>query len=684
MPNYTLSAPDGSAYTISGPDGATQAQIQAEVLRQYPTAGTPKGTSWGKFLGQNLLEGLGQVGDFVGNGITGGLTGAFSPDEDEQKNLTTMEQGHPILAGATRMVGGAALPVAGEAATAARTALDAGSSATQAALRTLGTVAKGTAWPGAQGATIATANQMDPSGALGTAVGIPMSVTPNPVAAVKNAARGVLTGLQASASPEMRAQVAGAEAISPGNQTFAQTTGAPFIQGLGQGAAGRKTQTANAAISNRLTSDYVDQAKAIAPLGVSNPEVAQQVLTALRQKDDDLAARGDLVYTSGRSVVNRDKTIVPTYNTVAAVDQMVAAANDPMNLAPPDVKTRLKAMADALRAKPAVSAAPGSGLATTEPKPAGVTWGGFYDLRKQINTLYDDVPKSEALSPAMDATFKQLKAGYYADLEAAPAGAAKDMTTKANRIYEDIQNERGVLKDSIVASVLGKDGKLATADPDQAIQNLISMKPAAQAYAREILESYKPEALQALQAQAIQNDIAGAARGSASATLSTHDISKMQPGKIAQSGLFTPAQIAELNKRQDAINTALIRQPTPGNAIAGGSEAMQSGGRILGGFSPVFMAGAAAKYLSGGTFERAINTPEGRNALLAYTGKSADVAKAANLFRAALTTQIQQERQDAQRAQATQGLPGQGSPYPAAAQGPATAAPALPQPTPAQ
>lgn len=39
MPDYSIKAPNGKTYRISGPAGATQAQIQAEVLRQFPDAG---------------------------------------------------------------------------------------------------------------------------------------------------------------------------------------------------------------------------------------------------------------------------------------------------------------------------------------------------------------------------------------------------------------------------------------------------------------------------------------------------------------------------------------------------------------------------------------------------------------------------------------------------------------------
>jgi hypothetical protein len=41
MTTYSISAPDGQTYTIDGPAGASQAQVEAEVLKQNPNAGKP-------------------------------------------------------------------------------------------------------------------------------------------------------------------------------------------------------------------------------------------------------------------------------------------------------------------------------------------------------------------------------------------------------------------------------------------------------------------------------------------------------------------------------------------------------------------------------------------------------------------------------------------------------------------
>ena len=46
MATYKVRAPDGNTYQVSGPDGASDAEVQAEVLRQNPeAAGKAKGNT---------------------------------------------------------------------------------------------------------------------------------------------------------------------------------------------------------------------------------------------------------------------------------------------------------------------------------------------------------------------------------------------------------------------------------------------------------------------------------------------------------------------------------------------------------------------------------------------------------------------------------------------------------------
>ncbi len=56
MPVYSIKAPNGQTYEIEGPDGATQDQVQAEVLRQFPEAGTIQGEDGGSFNPETGLE----------------------------------------------------------------------------------------------------------------------------------------------------------------------------------------------------------------------------------------------------------------------------------------------------------------------------------------------------------------------------------------------------------------------------------------------------------------------------------------------------------------------------------------------------------------------------------------------------------------------------------------------------
>lgn len=56
MPTYSISAPDGNVYKIDGPAGASQEQVQNEVLKQHPSAGTPKGPAAPKSSLDSLMD----------------------------------------------------------------------------------------------------------------------------------------------------------------------------------------------------------------------------------------------------------------------------------------------------------------------------------------------------------------------------------------------------------------------------------------------------------------------------------------------------------------------------------------------------------------------------------------------------------------------------------------------------
>jgi hypothetical protein len=90
MATYTLSAPDGNTYTITGPDGAAQSDVQAEVLRQHPTAGTPPAPPATQAPGQQAVSALQDNGSGLGtkalletaahlaSGAVGGMGGGLN------------------------------------------------------------------------------------------------------------------------------------------------------------------------------------------------------------------------------------------------------------------------------------------------------------------------------------------------------------------------------------------------------------------------------------------------------------------------------------------------------------------------------------------------------------------------------------------------------------------------------
>lgn len=60
MATYSITAPNGQSYTIDGPEGASDTDVQAEVLRQYPEAAqviAPRGLDVGTVTDDSPLEG---------------------------------------------------------------------------------------------------------------------------------------------------------------------------------------------------------------------------------------------------------------------------------------------------------------------------------------------------------------------------------------------------------------------------------------------------------------------------------------------------------------------------------------------------------------------------------------------------------------------------------------------------
>lgn len=651
MPIFEVQGPDGKTYEADAPDMASAAAAfspkQPQQQQQKPPQSGPLANAFG-FLepAAHFISGMvaKPVSDIMGtaaaahDALTGNQNGDPEGFKQDIQSALTYQPRTETGQGITAAVGAVMKPIAAY-----------------------------TNWAGdfysnglkAVGAPqwLVDAVKAGETEAAGQALNFAGELPGQAVNAAKAAVRSALLNLESKAAPRVRSALADAQSVAPDLQTVAQTTASPFLGNLGRGAAGSKTAAASADIVDKLSAGMTDQAKRLAPLGVSNPDVAAAVQKAIQAKDAELGQRGDAVYTSGRAAVAKDPTQVSTFNTVNALDQMMAEVNDPKVLAPPVVTERLQKMIDTLRGKPAVSAPPGSGLATAPPVAPGTNWAGFYDLRKQINTLYDTVPKDQ-ITPALDQTFARLKAAYYQDLGAAPAGPAKTTTVKANEIYQGIADEREVLKNSVAAAVLGKNGKTALADPDAVMQRLYALKdkPAALGYVRDILETYSPQTLDAVRSSVITQNVENAGRGTAPATVSGTNAAKLSPGELADSNLFTPEQQKELRARQSALNTALTALPEKGAAQP--EIDPQSVSRLVGGgFNPVFTAGALGRVLTAGKLEKYLNTPEGRNAILAKP-KDGPTAGPTKMFIAAVLARVAQERNASQQGQQQQPQPG--------------------------
>jgi hypothetical protein len=64
MPTYKMRAPNGRVYQIQGPPNATDEQIRAEILRQFPEAGQPPKPKKEKPVGRTKAIGAGFVSGF--------------------------------------------------------------------------------------------------------------------------------------------------------------------------------------------------------------------------------------------------------------------------------------------------------------------------------------------------------------------------------------------------------------------------------------------------------------------------------------------------------------------------------------------------------------------------------------------------------------------------------------------
>jgi|688.fasta_scaffold20315_7 hypothetical protein len=63
MPTYEMKAPNGRTYRITGPAGATNAQVKAKILAQFPEAGKPAGRTRGSGVGavDTVLDNINEI-----------------------------------------------------------------------------------------------------------------------------------------------------------------------------------------------------------------------------------------------------------------------------------------------------------------------------------------------------------------------------------------------------------------------------------------------------------------------------------------------------------------------------------------------------------------------------------------------------------------------------------------------
>lgn len=483
--------------------------------------------------------------------------------------------------------------------------------------------------------------------------------------ATRTAAGNVLRRLEAGADPALQKSIAEAQAVAPDMQTVAQTTGRPSIKFLGAQAAGKTTAQASKQIVDSLTQGLVDQSKKLAPLGVDAPETASRISDAIQKNDETIASRQDKVFTAGRDAVAKQPGEVSLDNLIGTFDKMKAEAEDPRNLSAPPLPPKLEPFIDSLRDSGGFGGKPIPGPhagAMTGEQPLGgaptstgtASWGEFFDIRKELNSLYKTIPKDQ-ITPALDQVFSRLKSAYYQDLAAAPAVEAKRLTQKTFGIYEGLAAKRAELSNSVVASALGKDSANALSNPDGVLDRLTTAAPAAQTYMRNILERYAPDALDSLRAYWIDKRVQAAGRGTSDPTVSATNPTQLTPGQEGGRALFTDEQLKELDARQSALNVAVGALAERG-ATAGTHIDPQAVGRItFGGFNPTFVGGALTKLLSAGKLEKYLNTPEGRNALLAPP-KAGPTATPTRLFMSSVLARVAAERQAAQAAQ-QQGQP---------------------------
>jgi hypothetical protein len=138
MPTYRITAPDGKSYDVTAPEGASEQDVLAYAQRSFKMAAAPKAEKPSKPFGQQLneaiadtprqlgltarygLEGVGDVLDFVASPIRAGLNALGANVKGRSGETLANIAGLPqpktaqerIVADASRLVAGGALPIA--------------------------------------------------------------------------------------------------------------------------------------------------------------------------------------------------------------------------------------------------------------------------------------------------------------------------------------------------------------------------------------------------------------------------------------------------------------------------------------------------------------------------------------------------------------------------------------------
>lgn len=236
MPVYEISAPNGKTYRIPGPAGATDAQVRAQVLRQFPEAGRPPKPSIGEraagavrevgrqaaLTGRYAVEGLAGLAGIVTNPINATIDAVagtnIGSDLQGVTGRALTEAGLPQPSTATERVVGDATRAVAAAAPVARLGQLVANTTTGVAQRIGQTLAAGraeqAAYAAAGATTAGTAREM---GASPTTQFVAGAVLPTTVAGVARGTAGMVTpffrrGQEAIAARTFRDQASNPDA----------------------------------------------------------------------------------------------------------------------------------------------------------------------------------------------------------------------------------------------------------------------------------------------------------------------------------------------------------------------------------------------------------------------------------------------------------------------------------------